>query len=195
MARSRSRASTHHHCPAPRPATCHADQLTQADKAVADAESVLAARCRISRATRSPAAVLDHRAGASRSAGRRHRRDQGTGRSAPACRPWPGDDRPRRRDQKRQCPERGRPIAGSRSAVAGHRRSQRDQRGAIGDIVVKAAPAAWSGARCGDGSAGRGPGWQRIVEDGKPAVSFNIYEQPDGNAVQIAGRSGSGWPG
>jgi multidrug efflux pump subunit AcrB len=30
------------------------------------------------------------------------------------------------------------------------------------------------------------PKWQRIVEDGKPAVLFNIYEQPDGNAVQIA---------
>ena len=25
-----------------------------------------------------------------------------------------------------------------------------------------------------------------IVDDGKPAVLFNIYEQPDGNAVQIA---------
>jgi multidrug efflux pump subunit AcrB len=30
------------------------------------------------------------------------------------------------------------------------------------------------------------PKWQRIVEDGKPAVLFNIYEQPDGNAVQVA---------
>jgi multidrug efflux pump subunit AcrB len=30
------------------------------------------------------------------------------------------------------------------------------------------------------------PQWQRIVEDGRPAVLFNIYEQPDGNAVQIA---------
>ena len=28
--------------------------------------------------------------------------------------------------------------------------------------------------------------WQRIVEDGRPAVLFNIYEQPDGNAVQVA---------
>ena len=27
----------------------------------------------------------------------------------------------------------------------------------------------------------------RVVEDGKPAVLFNVYEQPDGNAVQIAG--------
>jgi multidrug efflux pump subunit AcrB len=30
------------------------------------------------------------------------------------------------------------------------------------------------------------PQWQRIVEDGRPAVLFNIYEQPDGNAVKIA---------
>ncbi len=28
--------------------------------------------------------------------------------------------------------------------------------------------------------------WQRVVEDGRPAVLFNIYEQPDGNAVKIA---------
>lgn len=30
------------------------------------------------------------------------------------------------------------------------------------------------------------PVYQRVVEDGRPAVLFNIYEQPDGNAVQIA---------
>jgi multidrug efflux pump subunit AcrB len=30
------------------------------------------------------------------------------------------------------------------------------------------------------------PQWTRIVEDGKPAVLFNVYEQPDGNATQIA---------
>ena len=30
------------------------------------------------------------------------------------------------------------------------------------------------------------PQWTRVVEDGKPAVLFNVYEQPDGNAVQIA---------
>jgi multidrug efflux pump subunit AcrB len=30
------------------------------------------------------------------------------------------------------------------------------------------------------------PQWLRIVEDGKPAVLFSIYEQPDGNAVQVA---------
>ncbi|MEJ0092836.1 MAG: efflux RND transporter permease subunit [Methylocella sp.] len=30
------------------------------------------------------------------------------------------------------------------------------------------------------------PQWLRVVEDGRPAVLFNVYEQPDGNAVQIA---------
>jgi CzcA family heavy metal efflux pump len=30
------------------------------------------------------------------------------------------------------------------------------------------------------------PQWTRVVEDGKPAVLLNVYEQPDGNAVQIA---------
>lgn len=33
---------------------------------------------------------------------------------------------------------------------------------------------------------GSQPQWIRVVEDGNPAVLFNIYEQPDGNAVQIA---------
>lgn len=32
---------------------------------------------------------------------------------------------------------------------------------------------------------GDAPQWIRVVEDGKPAVLFNVYEQPDGNAVQI----------
>jgi multidrug efflux pump subunit AcrB len=34
-----------------------------------------------------------------------------------------------------------------------------------------------------DGSV---PQWIRVSEDGLPAVLFNVYEQPDGNAVQIA---------
>jgi CzcA family heavy metal efflux pump len=38
-------------------------------------------------------------------------------------------------------------------------------------------------AEVGPGAA---PFWLRVVEDGKPAVLFNVYEQPDGNAVQIA---------
>jgi len=28
--------------------------------------------------------------------------------------------------------------------------------------------------------------WTRVVQDGKPAVLFSVYEQPDGNAVRIA---------
>jgi multidrug efflux pump subunit AcrB len=32
------------------------------------------------------------------------------------------------------------------------------------------------------------PQWTRVVADGKPAVLFNIYEQPDGNVVQVAGQ-------
>ena len=35
-------------------------------------------------------------------------------------------------------------------------------------------------------SDGTVPQWLRVVEDGKPAVLFNVFEQPDGNAVQIA---------
>jgi CzcA family heavy metal efflux pump len=31
------------------------------------------------------------------------------------------------------------------------------------------------------------PQWVRVVEDGKNAVLFQVYEQPDGNAVEIAG--------
>jgi CzcA family heavy metal efflux pump len=34
---------------------------------------------------------------------------------------------------------------------------------------------------------GEVPQWVRVVEDGKNAVLFQVYEQPDGNAVQIAG--------
>src|SRR5665213_1530693 len=57
----------------------------------------------------------------------------------------------------------------------------------VSAIVVRADPAGV--VRVGDLATvqlGDVPKWQRIVEDGKPAVLFNIYEQPDGNAVQIA---------
>ena len=30
------------------------------------------------------------------------------------------------------------------------------------------------------------PQWTRVSEDGQPAVLFSVYEQPDGNAVQVA---------
>jgi multidrug efflux pump subunit AcrB len=57
----------------------------------------------------------------------------------------------------------------------------------VGDIVVKAATAGVVRVRdVATVQKGAVPVWQRIVEDGRPAVLFNIYEQPDGNAVQIA---------
>ncbi len=54
-------------------------------------------------------------------------------------------------------------------------------------IVIRSDPAGI--VRLGDVAdvqAGAAPQWIRVVEDGKPAVLFNVYEQPDGNAVQIA---------
>ncbi|RSU65278.1 AcrB/AcrD/AcrF family protein [Sphingomonas sp. S-NIH.Pt1_0416] len=57
----------------------------------------------------------------------------------------------------------------------------------VGDIVVKAAAAGVIRVRdVATVQNGAVPVWERIVEDGRPAVLFNIYEQPDGNAVQIA---------
>ena len=62
---------------------------------------------------------------------------------------------------------------------------------AVGDIVVKASPAGVVRVRdVATVQTGVVPVWQRIVEDGKPAVLFNIFEQPDGNAVQIARQVG-----
>ena len=59
--------------------------------------------------------------------------------------------------------------------------------GQIANIVVRAdangAVRVRDLANVQDGSV---PQWLHIVEDGRPAVLFNIYEQPDGNAVQIA---------
>lgn len=57
----------------------------------------------------------------------------------------------------------------------------------IGAIVITADPQGVLRVRdVATVQEGAVPVWQRIVEDGKPAVLFNIYEQPDGNAVQIA---------
>jgi multidrug efflux pump subunit AcrB len=64
-----------------------------------------------------------------------------------------------------------------------NRRSLADLKG----IVVKSDP---NGVvRLGDVAdvnEGIVPQWTRVVEDGKPAVLMNVYEQPDGNAVQVA---------
>lgn len=58
---------------------------------------------------------------------------------------------------------------------------------AIGDVVVKADPAGVM--RVSDVATVRQgvvPQWLRVLEDGRPAVLFNIYQQPDGNAVRVA---------
>ncbi|HEY6452527.1 MAG TPA: efflux RND transporter permease subunit, partial [Steroidobacteraceae bacterium] len=55
------------------------------------------------------------------------------------------------------------------------------------DIVVRSDAAGV--VRLGDIAEVRNgsvPQWIRVSEDGEPAVLFNVYEQPDGNAVQIA---------
>jgi multidrug efflux pump subunit AcrB len=57
----------------------------------------------------------------------------------------------------------------------------------VGDIIVKSSPHGLVRVRdVATVQQGVVPVWQRIVEDGKPAVLLNIYEQPDGNAVTIA---------
>ncbi|RDI98661.1 AcrB/AcrD/AcrF family protein [Dyella solisilvae] len=58
---------------------------------------------------------------------------------------------------------------------------------AIRQIVVKSDPHGW--VRLGNVATvheGYVPQWIKVSEDGRPAVLFNVYEQPDGNAVQIA---------
>jgi multidrug efflux pump subunit AcrB len=57
----------------------------------------------------------------------------------------------------------------------------------VADVVVKSDPNGI--VRLSDVATvqdGVMPQWIRVVADGKPAVLFNIYEQPDGNSVQIA---------
>ncbi|WP_109123540.1 efflux RND transporter permease subunit [Dyella sp. C11] len=59
---------------------------------------------------------------------------------------------------------------------------------AIRNVVLKNDAHGW--VRLGDVATVRDgyvPQWMKVSEDGKPAVLFNVYEQPDGNAVQIAG--------
>ena len=58
---------------------------------------------------------------------------------------------------------------------------------AIRNIIVKNDPHGW--VRLSDVATVRDgyvPQWIKVSEDGKPAVLFNVFEQPDGNAVQIA---------
>jgi multidrug efflux pump subunit AcrB len=58
---------------------------------------------------------------------------------------------------------------------------------AIRHVVVKSGAGGW--IKLSDVATvreGYVPQWIKVAEDGKPAVLFNVYEQPDGNAVQIA---------
>ena len=58
---------------------------------------------------------------------------------------------------------------------------------AIGNVVVK--NDAGRQVKLSDVATVRNgyvPQWIKVAEDGKPAVLFNVYEQPDGNAVQVA---------
>ena len=58
---------------------------------------------------------------------------------------------------------------------------------AVGDVVVRSDPAGVVRVRdVATVQDGVVPQWVRVVEDGKPAVLFNVYEQPNGNSVQIA---------
>ena len=58
---------------------------------------------------------------------------------------------------------------------------------AVGDVVVRADPAGVvRRARRRHCARRRHAAMDPRVEDGQPAVLFNVYEQPDGNAVQIA---------
>jgi CzcA family heavy metal efflux pump len=58
---------------------------------------------------------------------------------------------------------------------------------AIRHVVLKSDATGW--VKLSDVASvreGYVPQWIKVAEDGKPAVLFNVYEQPDGNAVQIA---------
>ena len=61
-------------------------------------------------------------------------------------------------------------------------------KGDVGDLILRAdlhgVVRVRDVATVRDGSV---PQWLRVLEDGKPAVLVNVFEQPDGNAVQVAG--------
>jgi multidrug efflux pump subunit AcrB len=57
----------------------------------------------------------------------------------------------------------------------------------IGAIVVRRNATGWTHVSdVATVRVGVEPRWTRVAEDGRPAVLFNVYEQPDGNAVAIA---------
>ena len=80
-------------------------------------------------------------------------------------------------------------LQDNRQAVSGDRRPQHRQ-DRVGRPISWCGPTRAGVVRVRDVATVRTgvvPQWVRVVEDGKPAVLFNVYEQPDGNAVQIAG--------
>ncbi|GAB2592644.1 efflux RND transporter permease subunit [Dyella jejuensis] len=58
---------------------------------------------------------------------------------------------------------------------------------AIGQVVIKSSSAGWLRiSDIADVHPGIAPQWMQTSEDGKPAVLLNIFQQPDGNALDIA---------
>ncbi len=57
----------------------------------------------------------------------------------------------------------------------------------VGEIVIRSDGDGVARVRdVADVVDGETPNWTHVAEDGRPAVLFNVYEQPDGNAVTIA---------
>ena len=57
----------------------------------------------------------------------------------------------------------------------------------VGEIVVRSDADGVVRVRdVADVTEGETPNWMHVSADGRPAVLFNVYEQPDGNAVNIA---------
>ena len=57
----------------------------------------------------------------------------------------------------------------------------------VGEIVVRSDPAGVVRVRdLADVADGTTPQWMHVSEDGRPAVLFNVYEQPNGDVVSIA---------
>lgn len=62
-----------------------------------------------------------------------------------------------------------------------------DSPDALGQVVLKTQAHGW--LKLSDVATvqpGYEPQWVKVTEDGRAAVLFNVYEQPDGNAVQVA---------
>jgi multidrug efflux pump subunit AcrB len=57
----------------------------------------------------------------------------------------------------------------------------------VGEVIVRSDPTGVVRVRdVAEVADGVSPQWMHVSEDGRPAVLFNLYEQPNGNAVDIA---------